>query len=250
MGPAGGVEAVRAVSPPRLSWERQSCSPGPMCLLAGVACRRGVTHAGSNPGRGSHTQSPLKEHHSRTCTGPRKIPKWPGWCSSSDPTLCAPGLLSPAQPRLWWEGVGGLRCWKGNLSPGQAGRVAESLERQPVPPAGPGEPEGWAEPGETRARSRWVSSSRMCVRVLAAYPTPGAPSLVPPTDSRKWLGPPPCQRAERQTQKSGGWWLTFSRDRACDPSQQALPGPVRYPATQAQPGLAQIWRWPRLCVGP
>lgn len=92
--------------------------PGPMCLLAGVARRRGITHAGSNPGRGSHTQSPLKEHLSRACTGPRKIPKCPGRCSSSDPTLCAPRLLSPAQPRLWWEGAGGLRCWKGNLSPG------------------------------------------------------------------------------------------------------------------------------------
>lgn len=126
---------------------RDRAPAGPMCLLVGTACRRGVTHAGSNPGRGSHTQSPLMEHLSRACTRPRKIPRCPGWRSSSNPTLCAPGLLSPAQPWLWWEGAGGLRCWKGNLGPGQAGRAAESLERQPVPPAGPGEPEGWAEPG-------------------------------------------------------------------------------------------------------
>ena len=114
------------------------------------------------------------EHLSRACTGPRKIPKYPGWRSSSDPTLCAPGLLSPAQPQLRWEGAGGLWCWKGNLGPGQAGRVAESLERQPVPPAGPGEPEGvGGARGQGSGRDQrevlsWVSSSCMCLRVLAA----------------------------------------------------------------------------------
>lgn len=199
------------------------------------------------------------EHLSRACTGPRKIPKCPGWRASSDPTLCAPGLLSPAQPQLRWEGAGGLRCWKGNLGPGQAGRVAESLERQPVPPAGPGEPEGvggargqgsgrdqrevelgvkfmHVPKGASRRaghHTRWQVRHLWCCR---AIPGNGAALR-------------PCQPAECQTQRPGGRWLTFSRDRACDPSQQALPGPVRCPATQAQPDLAQIWCWPRLC-GP
>ena len=71
----------------------------------------------------------------------------PGPRSSSHPTRRVPGLLSPAPLRLPWVGAGaggGLRCWKGDLGPGQDGPAAESLERQPVPPAGPREPEGWA----------------------------------------------------------------------------------------------------------
>lgn len=154
------------------------------------------------------------EHLSRACTGPRKIPKCPGWRASSDPTLCAPGLLSPAQPQLRWEGAGGLRCWKGNLGPGQTGRVAESLERQPVPPAGPGEPEGvggargqgsgrdqrevelgvkfmHVPKGASRRaghHTRWQVRHLWCCR---AIPGNGAALR-------------PCQPAERQTQRPGG----------------------------------------------
>lgn len=41
-------------------------------------------------------------------------------------------------------GGGGLQGWKGNPGLGQAGQEAESLQRQPVPPAGPRGAEGLA----------------------------------------------------------------------------------------------------------
>lgn len=107
---------------------------------------------GSNPGWGfSCSTNPQwgrpHPHPTQGLHPARKLRARPGPRSSSHPTARVPGLLSPAQLRLPWEGAGaggGLRCWKGNLGPGQDGLAAESLERQPVPPAGPREPEGWA----------------------------------------------------------------------------------------------------------
>lgn len=43
MGPAGGVEAVRAVHPPRLSWERQS-SCWTHVPAGGDSLQRGASH--------------------------------------------------------------------------------------------------------------------------------------------------------------------------------------------------------------
>lgn len=43
MGPAGGVEAVRAIPPPRLSWERQS-SPRTYVPAGGGSLQEGGSH--------------------------------------------------------------------------------------------------------------------------------------------------------------------------------------------------------------
>ena len=77
---------------------------------------------------------------------------------------------------------------------------------------------------------------------------PGVPSPEQRAIPGKQRGPPLCQRARGQTQKPQQW-LTFSQDRACDLSQQALPGPMWCPATQVWPSPAWIWRPPKL-FGP
>lgn len=134
------------------------------------------------------------------------------------PCVRTPGCLSsPAAAAV--EGAEASGAGR-KLGPWPGWAVAESLERQPVPPAGPGEPEEWAEPGGRGAErpergSSWCRGLCMCLRVLAAGQANYARWQVRQTSGaaerfRNGRPPPGANQPNARLRDQGEVALTFS----------------------------------------
>lgn len=133
----GSKHVCRTLPRDRLSPPRPLPVPGEV-----GSSQEGVTDAGSDSGWGvPNGGAPTG------LTLGSEVPSTP-WTSLTqlpDPVHTGAALSSSALATVGGGGSRGwLRCWKRNLGLGQAGQAAESLERQPVPPAGPGKPRGQA----------------------------------------------------------------------------------------------------------
>lgn len=161
-----------------------------------------------------------------TPTGPGLNTR-PGPCSSSHPPL-----PPAAQPGLWWAGVGA----GGLLGPGQPGREARGLERQPVPPAGPGGAHAGARKQGSSRETRMVPEAR-ALSATGSRSRKTAPPL--PTN------PPPRPAVPLQSETTGGG--TQDAPMTCPSRSWLAPGDARPP----EGGLALLRSGTgQSCLGP
>lgn len=120
----------------------------------------------------------------------------PGPCSCSYPPP-PPG----AQPGLWWAGAGA----GGLLGPGQPGREARGLERQPVPPAGPGGAHAGARKQGSSRETRMVPEARGAVCRGEPFQENSAPPPSPPPSRCNQKPPVLALRTAPMTCPSRSW---------------------------------------------